>query len=125
MPSDKKGKSLKKRYSSFFSNRKDILELELEPGNSLEGSYSSLNKFKSSREEVDPVLRNMDENMLQKINNDKVWSDQQVQEMEESLGLLMQAIRDIDAKIQVMSINQPMVEVVLRSLQLINKGPYM
>ena len=67
----------------------------------------------------------MDENMLQKINNDKVWSDQQVQEMEESLGLLMQAIRDIDAKIQVMSINQPMVEVVLRSLQLINKGPYM
>ena len=49
-------KNLKKKYSSFFSSRRDIPE----PENSVEGIYPSLEKFKSSLEETDPVLRNMD-----------------------------------------------------------------
>ena len=44
--------------------------------------------------------------MLQKRNEDKDRSDQKVRELEGSLGLAMQAIRDMDAKIQAISINQ-------------------
>ena len=65
MPSDKKGKSFKKRYSSFFNTRRDIPEPEPEWGNSVKGIYPSLDEFKSSLEEIDPVLRNMDANMIQ------------------------------------------------------------
>ena len=69
MPNGKKERSLKKKYSSFFkSNRRDILELETEPENSMEGIYPSLKEFKNSLEETDPVLRNMDVNVLQKLN---------------------------------------------------------
>ena len=46
MPFDKKDKSLKKKYSSFFSNRRDIPEREPEPENSLEGIYPSQKEFK-------------------------------------------------------------------------------
>ena len=42
----------------------------------MEGIYPLLDKFKSSLEEIDPVLRNMDTNMLQKMNDDKDRSDQ-------------------------------------------------
>ena len=73
----------------------------------MEGIYPLLDKFKSSLEEIDPVLRNMDANMVQKMNNDKNRGDHKVWEMEGSLGLVMQALRDMDAKIQAMSINQP------------------
>ena len=69
----------------------------------MEGIYPSLDEFKSSIEVVDPVLRNMDVNVLQKINDDKDKSDEKVREMEGSLGLAMQAFRDMDAKIQAMS----------------------
>ena len=48
----------------------------------------------------------MDANTLNKINDDKDKSDQKVQEMEGSLGLAMQAIRDMDAKIQMMTITR-------------------
>ena len=41
MPSGKKDKSLKKKYSSFFSNRRDIPEPEPEPKNSVEGICDS------------------------------------------------------------------------------------
>ena len=73
----------------------------------MEGIYPLLDKFKSSLEEIDPVLRNMDTNMLQKMNDDKDRSDQIVWELEGSLGLVMQSIRDMDAKIQELSITQP------------------
>ena len=53
MPSGKKDKSLKKKYSSFISNRRDIPELEPESENSVEGIYSSLKEFKNSPEETD------------------------------------------------------------------------
>ena len=69
MPSDKK-----KKYSSFFNARIDILE----PENSMKGIYLSLDEFKSSLEEIDPVLRNMDAPMLQKMNEGKDKSDQKV-----------------------------------------------
>ena len=68
MPSGKKDKSLKKKYSSFFSNRRDIPEPEPELENSVEGIYPLLKEFKNSLEETDPVLRNMDANVLQKLN---------------------------------------------------------
>ena len=64
MPSGEKERSLKKKYSSFFSNRRDIPELE----NSMEGIYQLLKEFKNSLEETDPALRNMDANVLQKLN---------------------------------------------------------
>ena len=68
MPSGKKERSLMKKYSSFFSNRRDIPELEPEPENSVEGINPSLKEFKNSLEKKDPVLRNMDANVLQKLN---------------------------------------------------------
>ena len=71
---------MKKKYSSFFNARRNIPKPEPEPGNSVEGIYPSLDKFKSILEEIDPVLRNMDANMLQKMNEDKDKSDQKVQD---------------------------------------------
>ena len=68
MPSDQKERSLKTKYSSLFSNRRDTPEPEPEPENSMEGIYTSLKEFKNSQEETDPVLRNMDVNVLQKLN---------------------------------------------------------
>ena len=59
---------MKKKYSSFFSNRRDIPEPEPELENSVEGIYPLLKEFKNSLEETDPVLRNMDANVLQKLN---------------------------------------------------------
>ena len=104
-------KTLKKKYSSCFTTNRDIPEPEPEPKNSEEGIYPSLDKFEDSLEEIGPVPRKMDANMLQKMNEDKYKSDQRVREVEGSPGLVMQAIRDMDAKIQAMSINQPKVEV--------------
>ena len=89
MPSGKKVKSLKRKYSLLFSNRRDTPE----PENSVEGIYPSLKEFKNSQEETDPVLRNMDANVLQKLNYDKDRSDQRSREMEGSLGLPLQAIK--------------------------------
>ena len=74
----------------------------------MEGIYPSLEEFKSSLEETDPVPRNMDMSMLLKMNKDKEKSDLKVEELEGSLGLVMQSIRDIDARIQVLSIRTPM-----------------
>ena len=48
MPSDKKFKSLKKKYKSFFSNRRDIPEPIPEPENSVEEIYPLLEEFKYS-----------------------------------------------------------------------------
>ena len=42
--------------------------------------------------------------------------------MEGSLGLAMQAIRDMDAKIQAMSINQPMVKVKIFDISYLHIG---
>ena len=82
MPSGKKERSLKKKYSLFFSDRRNIPELEPEPKNCMEGTYPSLKEFKNSLEEADPVLRNMDRNMLQELNDDRDRSDQRSREME-------------------------------------------
>ena len=37
----------------------------------MEGIHPLLDRFKSSREEIDPVLRNIDAKLLQKMNDDK------------------------------------------------------
>ena len=68
MPSRKKDKSLKKKYSLFFSNGSNIPEPEPELENSVEGINSLLKEFKNNLKETDPVLRNMDANVLQKLN---------------------------------------------------------
>ena len=52
----------------------------------MEGIYPSLDEFKSSIEEINPVLRYMDLTMLQKMNEDKDKSDQKAQELEGLLG---------------------------------------
>ena len=64
MPSDKKLKSLKKKYKSFFGNGRDKPELVPEPENSMEGIYPSLKEaeLESSLDETYPVLKNMDMN---------------------------------------------------------------
>ena len=92
MPSDKKERSLKKKYSLFFSNRRDIPEPEPEPENSMEGICPSLREFKDSQEDTDPVLRNMDANMLQRLNDDRDKSDQRSREMQGALGLALQLL---------------------------------
>ena len=46
MPSGKKVKSLKNKYSLFFSTRRDIPE----PENSMQGICPSLREFKDSQE---------------------------------------------------------------------------
>ena len=53
MSSGKKDKSLKTKYSSFFSNRRDIPEPEPEPENSMEGIYPSLKEFKKCFYKID------------------------------------------------------------------------
>ena len=106
MPSGKKERSLKKKYSSFFSNRTDISEPEPEPENSMEGIYQLLREFKDSQEDTDPVLRNMDANILQRLNDDRDRSDQRSREMEGSLGLALQAIKEMKAEIKEMSISK-------------------
>ena len=78
MPSDKKLKSLKKKYSFFFSTRRDIPE----PVDRVEGIYPLLKELESNLEEIDPVPRNMDANLLQKMSEDKDKSDQKVRELE-------------------------------------------
>ena len=93
MSSVKKEKSLKKKYSLFFSDRKDTPEPEPEPENSVEGIYPLLREFKDRQEETDPVLRNMNANMLQRLNNDRDRSDQRSREMKGSLILALQAIK--------------------------------
>ena len=82
MPSGKKERRLKKKYSLFFSNRRDIPEPEPEPENSVEGMYPLLKEFKNSLEETDPVLRKMDANVLQKLNNNRDRRDQRSRELE-------------------------------------------
>ena len=61
---------MKTKYSLLFSNRRDTLEPEPEWENSVEGIYPSLKEFKNSQEDTDPVLINIDGNVLQKLNND-------------------------------------------------------
>ena len=46
MRSGKKNKGLKKKYSLFFGNRRDIPEPEPELENSMEDIYPSLKEFK-------------------------------------------------------------------------------
>ena len=49
MLSSKKLKSLKNKYSSFFSKRRDIPEPEPELESSVKGTYPSLREFKDSK----------------------------------------------------------------------------
>ena len=106
MPNGRKDKSLKKKYSLFFSNKIDIPEPQPEPENSVKGVYPSLEEFKNSIEETDPVLRNMDMNVLQKLNNDRKRSDQRSRETEGSLELAFQSIKEMEVKIKELSINK-------------------
>ena len=99
MPSSKKVKSLKNKYSSFFSNRRDIPELVPELESSVEKIYPLLSEFfEDSREEIAPVGRNMVANMLQRMSNDRYRADQKSREMEESLGLALKAIQRFEAR---------------------------
>ena len=92
MPSGKKEKSLKN--SSFFSNRRDLPEQEPEPKSSVERIYSSLSEsFEDSLKETAPVLRNMDANTLQRMNDERDRADQRTKELEGSLVLALQAIK--------------------------------
>ena len=85
MPSGKKDKSLKNKYSSFFNS--DIPEPEPEP--------------ESSGERIYPTLRNMDANTLQRLSHDRDRSHQRTKELEGSLGLALQAIKRLEVDISV------------------------
>ena len=76
----------------------------------MEGIYPLLKEFKNSQEDTDPVLRNMDANVLQKLNDDRDRSDQRSREMEGSLGLALQAIKRLEAGMQEMSASKPREE---------------
>ena len=74
MLSGKTEKSLNNLYSSFFSNRREIPELE--PESSVKRIYPLLSEsFKDSLEETAPVLRNMDVNTLQRMNDERDRAD--------------------------------------------------
>ena len=47
-----------------------------------------------------PILRNMHDNMLQQLNDDRDRADQKSIEMEGSLGLVLQAIQRLEASAQ-------------------------
>ena len=53
-------------------------EINQSQGTAWKGYTQRWNEFKGSLEEIDPVLRNMDANMLQKMNEDKDRSDQKL-----------------------------------------------
>ena len=97
MPSSKKEKSLKNKYSLFFSNRRDIPEPEPELESNMERIYPSLSElFQDSLEETAPVLRNMDANTLQWMNDERDRADQRTRELEASPGLALQAIKRLE-----------------------------
>ena len=78
---------MKKKYSSFFSTKRDIPELIPEPENRVEGIYPWLEELESSLEETDPVPRKMDKNLPQKLNKDKDKSDKKVRELERKIRI--------------------------------------
>ena len=47
-----------------------------------------------------PILRNMDANTLQRINDERDRADQKTKELEGSLGLALQAIKRLEVEIQ-------------------------
>ena len=100
MPSCEKVKSLKNKYSWFFSDRRDIPELEPESDSSVEETYPLLREFKDSQEVTDPVLRNIDANMVQQLNDDRERSDQRSRKFEGLLVLALQAIQRLEARMQ-------------------------
>ena len=53
-----------------------------------------------SQEETNPVLRNLDANMLQRLNNDRDKSNHRSRELVGSLGLALQAIQRLEARMQ-------------------------
>ena len=91
MPSGKKEKSLKNKYSSFFNS--NIPEPEPEP--------------ESSGERIYPALRNMDANTLQRLRDDSDRSDQRTKELEGSLGLALQVIKRLIKKTRAYSESFP------------------
>ena len=98
MPSRKKVKSLKNKYRSFFSYRRDIPK----PESSIARIYPSLSElFEDSLEEKVPVQRNMDANTIQWMRDDRDRADQKSREMEGSLGVALQAIQRLEARGQV------------------------
>ena len=83
MSGSKKEKSLKNKYSSFFSSRGEIPEPEPEPESSVERIYPSLSEsFEHSLKRAAPILSNMDSNMLQRMNDDRDRTDQKAREMD-------------------------------------------
>ena len=78
MPSGKKEKSLKNKYSSFFNE--DIPE----PEDSVERIYPSLSELQ----------RNMDANAIQRMAEDRDQVNQRTRELEGSLGLALQSLTD-------------------------------
>ena len=85
MPSGKKEKSLKNKYSSFFEEERPEPEPELE--NSVEKIYPSLSElFTGNLEEVEQAHRNMDANTINRMNEDKERAAQRILELKGSLG---------------------------------------
>ena len=123
MPSGKKDRSLKKKYDSCFSNKRDIPEPEPEPEYSMEGIYPLLKEFKNSLEETDPVLRKVDANVVQKLNINRDRNDQRSREMEGSLGLALQAIKEMEVKIKELSINKAREEPTKAPIIIMEDNP--
>ena len=92
MPSGKKEKSLKNKYSSFFNS--DIPDPERE----------------SSGKRIYPNLRTMDANTLPRLNDDRDRADQRTKELEGSLGLALQAIKRLEVDMQASKTCKPREE---------------
>ena len=64
MPSGKKERCLKKKYSLFFSNSKGFTKAETRAGEQRARDIPITERVKNNPEETDPVLRNIDANVL-------------------------------------------------------------
>ena len=99
MPSGKKDKSLKNKYSSFFNEEKPEPVPELE--SSGEKIYPTLSElFTGFLDKVEPSHRNMDANTIQRMNDDRDRAAQRIVELEGSVGQTLQSMQMVEARLQ-------------------------
>ena len=71
------------------------------PGSNREKIFLSQSEmFMDILEEIAPVLRNMDAEMLKQRSEDRNRTDQKNRELEDSLGIALQAIKRLEARVQ-------------------------
>ena len=72
-----------------------------EPGSNMEKIFPSQSEvFKDILEEIAPILRNMDAETLKQRRDERDRTDQKNRELEEYLGIALQATKRLEARVQ-------------------------